>query len=229
MSGTIKFFAEYQGRLYTERKLTYEIFSEESSLIKSLVIEIENNATWKNSIFKKTSELVCEKIYRIFKEVYSCETRVSIEYTFDKSVSQTKRIEQHVKMSGRRSSHRATVKKSVPIERKNKYYSYQIFKNNNKGINILSKEKIDDATIWYKNPQNNIDIKQYIGIAVNALDETKVDFIFQIDFLDDFKFGEENSDKDIQKFIENYLMSYINIVTLAYLLNLNNKKEIGEV
>ena len=58
MSGTIKFFAEYQGRLYTERKLTYEIFSEESSLIKSLVIEIENNATWKNSIFKKTSELV---------------------------------------------------------------------------------------------------------------------------------------------------------------------------
>lgn len=45
--------AEYQGHLYTERKLTYEIFSEESSLIKSLVIEIENNATWKNSIFKK--------------------------------------------------------------------------------------------------------------------------------------------------------------------------------
>lgn len=73
MSGTIKFFAEYQGRLYTERKLTYEIFSEESSLIKSLVIEIENNATWKNSIFKKTSELVCEKIYRyiVFLKKYT--------------------------------------------------------------------------------------------------------------------------------------------------------------
>ena len=220
---------EYQGRLYTERKLTYEIFSEESSLIKSLVIEIENNASWKNSVFKKTSELVCEKIYRIFKEVYSCETRVSIEYIFDKPVNQTKKIEQHVKMSGRRSSQRSTVKKAIPIDRKSKYYSYQIFKDNNRGINILSKDKIDDATIWYKNPQNNIDIKQYIGIAVSALDETKVDFIFQIDFLDEFKFGEDNSDKDIQKFIEKYFMSYINIVTLAYLLNLNNKKEIGEL
>ena len=226
---TMNEIMEYQGRLYTERKLTYEIFSEESSLIKSLVIEIENNASWKNSVFKKTSELVCEKIYRIFKEVYSCETRVSIEYIFDKPVNQTKKIEQHVKMSGRRSSQRSTVKKAIPIDRKSKYYSYQIFKDNNRGINILSKDKIDDATIWYKNPQNNIDIKQYIGIAVSALDETKVDFIFQIDFLDEFKFGEDNSDKDIQKFIEKYFMSYINIVTLAYLLNLNNKKEIGEV
>ena len=100
-----------------------------------------------------------------------------------------------------------------------------------KNVKVLAilRLQIDDATIWYKNPQNNIDIKQYIGIAVSALDETKVDFIFQIDFLDEFKFGEDNSDKDIQKFIEKYFMSYINIVTLAYLLNLNNKKEIGEV
>lgn len=54
-------------------------------------------------------------------------------------------------------------------------------------------------------------------------------FILEIDFLDDFDFGEDNSDNDIKTFINQYLMAYINIVSIAYLLNLNKQKEIPEV
>ncbi len=83
--------------------------------------------------------------------------------------------------------------------------------------------------IWYKNPNNNTNIKKYIGIAVSIYDENDVKFILEIDFIDDFIFGDNNDDADIKSFIEQYLMSYINIISISYLLNLNNKKEIPEV
>ena len=96
-------------------------------------------------------------------------------------------------------------------------------------MNILESEKIHDPNIWYKNLENNVDVKKYIGIAVSVLDDEKVNFILQIDFLDDFKVGKKDSEEEIKNFVDQYLLSYVNIVTLAYLLNLNSKKELNEV
>lgn len=221
--------SSYQKKMYVKRKLSAEILSEQSSLIKSIVIEMENNKSWKNNIFKTVSNLVCEKIYRNFKDVHGCETRISVEYVFDKNTGTASRGEKHVKMSGRKSNHRSTVKKSVPLSRRHKYYSYRIFSRNNRGINILTDEEIHTAGVWYRNPNNSTDVKKYIGIAVSLYDEAEVKFILQIDCLDEIKFGETDSDSDVKEFVETYLMSYINLVSVAYLLNLNSKKEIPEV
>ena len=51
-----------------------------------------------------------------------------------------------------------------------------------------------------------------------------MNFILQIDFLDDFKFGKHDTEEEIKNFVDNYLLSYINVVTLSYLLNLNGKR-----
>lgn len=219
---------EYQKKLFISRKFTSKILEEFSSLIKSLNIFVQNETEWKSKIFRTTSEMVCEKVYSIFKEVFKSETRISVEYVFQKTI-QNRNLEQHVKMAGRKSRNRSKTRKSVPLAKKQKYYSYQIFVNNNRGMNILESEKIQDQSIWYKNPENNEDVKKYIGIAVSVLDDEKVNFILQIDFLDDFKFGKEDSEKEIKNFVNQYLLSYVNIVTLAYLLNLNSKKELNEV
>lgn len=219
---------EYQKKLFISRKFTSELLEEFSSLIKSLNIFVQNESEWKSKIFRTTSEMVCEKIYSIFKEVFKCETRISVEYVFLKTI-QNRNPEQHVKMAGRKSRHRSKTRKSIPLEKKQKYYSYQIFVNNNKGMNILESKEIQNQSIWYKNPENNVDVKKYIGIAVSVLDDEKVNFILQIDLLDDFKFGRNDSEEEIKNFVDQYLLSYANIVTLAYLLNLNSKKELNEV
>lgn len=127
---------EYQKKLFISRKFTSELLEEFSSLIKSLNIFVQNESEWKSKIFRTTSEMVCEKIYSIFKEVFKCETRISVEYVFLKTI-QNRNPEQHVKMAGRKSRHRSKTRKSIPLEKKQKYYSYQIFVNNNKGMNIL--------------------------------------------------------------------------------------------
>lgn len=219
---------EYQKKLFISRKFTSELLEEFSSLIKSLNIFVQNESEWKSKIFRTTSEMVCEKIYSIFKEVFKCETRISVEYVFLKTI-QNRNPEQHVKMAGRKSRHRSKTRKSIPLEKKQKYYSYQIFVNNNKGMNILESKEIQNQSIWYKNPEKNVDVKKYIGIAVSVLDDEKVNFILQIDLLDDFKFGRNDSEEEIKNFVDQYLLSYVNIVTLAYLLNLNSKKELNEV
>ena len=51
----------------------------------------------------------------------------------------------------------------------------------------------------------------------------------QIDFLDDFKFGKNDTEEEIKKFVDTYLLSYVNVIALSYLLNLNGKKELIEV
>lgn len=219
---------EYSQKSYLKRKFAHKILSDQSSLLKSVLIEIENNNNWKNKIFKTVSDLVCEKIYQNFKEVFNCETRVSVEYVFHKDTKNAQNVK-HIKMSGRRSNIRSTVKKSVVFDKKKKYYSYKIFLNNNNGVNILDEQKINDESIWYKNPNHMTDVKKYVGIAVNVYDEAEVKFIVEIDFIDDFTFGENNSEIEIKKFIEDYLTAYINLVSISYLLNLNNKKEIPEV
>ena len=219
---------EYQKQLFASRKFTSELLEEFSSLSKSLSIFVENDSNWKSKIYRTTSEMVCEKIYNIFKEVFKCETRISVEYTFQK-ISATKKLEKQVRMAGRKSRHRSQTRKAIPLDRKKKYYSYQIFINNNLGMNILKANEIQNDSIWYNNPDNNVNVKRYIGIAVSVFDNEEVNFILQIDFLDDFKFGKNDTEEEIKNFVDKYLLSYVNMVTLSYLLNLNGKKELIEV
>lgn len=219
---------KYQKKLFISRKFTSELLEEFSSLIKSLSIFVENDSNWKSKIYKTTSEMVCEKIYNIFKEVFKCETRISVEYTFQKA-SATKKPEKQVRMAGRKSRHRSQTRKAIPLERKKNYYSYQIFINNNLGMNILRENEIQNDSIWYNNPDNNVNIKHYIGIAVSVFNNEEVNFILQIDFLDDFKFGKNDTEEEIKKFVDTYLLSYVNVIALSYLLNLNGKKELIEV
>ena len=219
---------EYYQLSYLKRKFSQEISSDQSSLLKSILVELENNNYWKSKIFKTVSDLVCEKIYQIFKEVFKCETRVSVEYVFNKNTKTAQNVK-HIKMSGRRSNKRSTVKKSVIFEKRKKYYSYKVFFNNNNGVNILDETKINNEKVWYKDPNHITNVKKYIGIAVSLSDDDKVKFILSIDFLDDFTFGENNSEEEIKQFIEDYLTAYINLISISYLLNLNNKKEIPEV
>lgn len=147
-----------------------------------------------------------------------------MEYIFNKSTKTSSNVK-YVKMAGRRSIQRSVVKKSTTLEKRKKYYSAKIFINNNNGVNILNIEEIQNKDIWYKNPKNNINVQKYVGIAVSVYDENEVKFILEIDFIDDFSFGDNNDDLDVKIFIEQYLMSYINIISISYLLNLNSKKE----
>ena len=219
---------EYYQISYLKRKFAQEILSDQSSLLKSVLVEIENNNSWKTKVFRTVSDLVCEKIYLNFKEVFKCETRVAVEYIFNKNTKSDNNVK-HIKMSGRRSNKRSTVKKSVVFEKRKKYYSYKIFLNNNNGVNILDEEKINDGNVWYKDPSHITKVKKYVGIAVNVCDENEVKFILSIDFMDDFTFGDNNDETEVKQFIEEYLTAYINLISISYLLNLNNKKEIPEV
>ncbi len=217
--------SSYRNRKYVERKFVSEILSNQSSLINSIIIEVQNNAQWRMTIFKKISDLVCEKIHSVFKEILRCETRVSIEYVLNKEKNGRK--EKFVKMAGRRSPNRDTCRASVLLEQKNKYYSYKIFTQKEQGITVLSHDDISNSQIWYKNKAHDVDVKQYFGIAVSVQNKG-IDFILQIDCLDDIKIG-NNTDVEIMTFINRYLKAYINIVSFAYLMNLNKKKEIPEV
>lgn len=217
---------EYQKRQYTIQKCISELFDELGALLKSLDIYVQRESQWKKSIFKTTSGMVCNKIYTVFKSVFDCETRVSVEHVFSNPRSGS---ETYVEMAGRKSKHRSEGRNSVPLTNRNKYFSYSIFSSNNKGLNILGPEDIQNDQTWYKNPANNTDVKQYIGIAVSAFDNQAVNFILQIDILDDFKFGKNNSPEEIQQFVDNYLLPYVNVVALAYLLNLNKSKVFVEV
>lgn len=228
----IIFFAicsNYRQRKYEERKFASEILDDQSSLANTLNMEIKSNSQWKTAIFKKISEIVCEKIQHIFKEVLHCSTRVSVEYVFDKDDKVKNKTEKHVKMSGRRSPDRASCKKSTLLQNRSKYFSYRVFTNNKVGINILSHDEIENGCYWYKNPSHTSNVKQYIGIAVSVQDDEHVDYILQIDCLDDIVFGKNNNKEEIKQFINQYLKSYINIVSLSYLLNLNKYKKIPEV
>lgn len=97
------------------------------------------------------------------------------------------------------------------------------------GTNILSKEEIDNTTLWFKSSENSADVKKYIGIAVSVRNNKKVDFILQIDIMDNFHFGKTDSIQDIEDFVDKYLLPYVNVVTFSYLLNLNRNKVLVEV
>lgn len=223
----------FKDRKHQQQELAYDVLKNQSSLINTLNIEIKSNPQWKTKSLKTMSEIVCEKIQHMFKDILNCDTRVSVEYIFNKKGSIDKgRNNRYVKMAGRRSSDRDTCKKAVLLESRNKYYSYRVFTENKSGINILSDEDINGAnTLWYHNPshQHKDKIRRYLGIAVSVTDDNKVDYILQIDCLDDVQIGKNSDEKDIKVFINKYLNTYINCINLAYLLNLNRNKEITEV
>ena len=54
-------------------------------------------------------------------------------------------------------------------------------------------------------------------------------FILQIDCLDSFVFGKNNTDKEVKKFANEYLKPYVNIISIGYLLGRNKKGIVGEV
>ena len=221
--------SEYQSIIYIERRFAEKMIQNQSSLMNSINIEMQNNKNWKKTIFRKTSELVCGKIYSIFKEVLNCETRVSVEYVFDDKIKNSKdnKTEHKIKMAGRKSLNRDICKKAIPFEERKKYFSYKIFYNNSKEINILQKEEINNSEIWYK---NTTDVLKYFGIAVSVRDKNKVDFILQIDCLDKLEMGDTmDTVEGMKNFINQYLMFYIRVLSLAYYLNLNPNKEIGDV
>lgn len=221
--------SKYEVREYEKRKYASEILDNQSSMIKSMSIEIESNKQWKNTIFAKNSELVCEKIRRTFREVFKCDTRVSVEYVFDKIIKQNGKKEKYVKMSGRKSKNRDYGRGAVPLEKRKVYFSYKIFNHNKTGLRILREEDINNKNKWYKNPEHSNNIKMYMAIAVSVRNNSTVDFILQIDFLRIPSFLEGKSDEEIQDFVNQYLTTYINIISLSYLLNLSNNHRIPEV
>ena len=218
----------YQKKQYKQRVLPAQVLDNHSSLINTLNIEIKSNPQWRSTIFKKISEIVCEKIQRVFIDTLNCNTRVSVEYVFDKKDVNNK-MEKYVKMAGRRSPNRDTCKKSVLLKKRDKYYSYKIFTDNKLGINFLPEEEIRRDNVWYKNPSHENNVKKYIGIAVSVLDDVNVDYILQIDCLDEVTFEKNNTPEEVALFINQYLKAYINTISLSYLLNLNKTKKISEV
>lgn len=217
----------YSKKKFEQRKFAAEILEGESSLINSMFYLMQTTCSWKKDIFKNTSQLVCDRLHETFKSTFSCETRVSVEFAFTKEVKNNE--EEYFQMAGRNSNHITTFKNAVKSEKRKKYYSYRVFINNNLGVNVLREADIKNGELWYKNPANTTDVKQYIGIAVSTTDPDKVAFILQIDCLDTMVFGENNSDEDINEFVNQYILTYVNTLKVAYLLGLNKNKKISEV
>ena len=191
-------------------------------MINSINIEIGSNPSWKNTIFKKTSELVCEKIKQAFKSILDCDTRVSIEYVFDKPM-QNGKLETFVHMSGRRSQNRDICKPPLPLRKKKEYYSYKVFVSGKQGIRLVSEEETYDPNTWFRN-SDTPDIKKIFGIAVCA-NGSEVAFILQIDLLEEVHFSKTNSDEDIISFVQKNLNPYITIVTQSYLLFIDGNNQ----
>ena len=109
---------DYHKRMYVDRRFSTQLLTEQSSLIKSLVIDIQGSkrTDWRKQIFKTCSELACTKIYNIFKDVFKCETRVSVEFILEKPDKNGK-LQKFVQMAGRKSISRDKGRKPVLIDK----------------------------------------------------------------------------------------------------------------
>lgn len=219
---------KYSNRNFERRKFSSELLKEHSSTIKSLGIEMETQANWRNKVFKTISQLICVKTKNVFKNVFKCETRVSVEYTYKSTDSDGKEVT-FVKMAGRESANRNIPRNAKPLEEKKLYFSYSIFNNNKEGLNVVHKDDFKKPSIWYYNEAHKTELDMYIGIAVSASDNSNVDFIYQIDFFEIPEVLNKKTDPEIKDFVNRYLISYINTLCLAYLLNLDDNHNIHEV
>lgn len=221
---------KYHVRTFEERKFAADILADQSALSNSIAILLHDSNNWKNEIYKKTSDMVCTKLHEEFKSVYKCDVRVSIEYTFEKEIGGARELCR--KMAGRCSNDRAQPKRSTKLSARYQYYSYKIFADNAVGIHYLDEKDINgeesSTKKWFKNPRHNINVVQYIGLA-NSLNDQDVLFILQIDFLERFNFGKNNTEKEVTNFVNAYLKPYVNIISIAYLLGRNKHGMVGEV
>lgn len=215
---------KYHVKKFEERKFATSILEDNSALLKSIEILINDTPSWKTEIFSKTCQMICEKIHEEFKEVYKCNVRVSVEYTFEKDQNCVNEIFR--KMAGRSSDNRNQPKKATKLSSRKKYYSYKIFTENMRGINYL--EINNPPKNWYNNPSHNVKVEQYLGLA-HSFNDKDVSFILQIDCLDKFNFGKDNTDEEIKRFVNSYLTPHVNIISIAYLLCKNKKGKVGEV
>jgi len=216
----------YHVRVFEERKFAASILADQSALLNSMTIMIHDTSTWKTEIFKKTCDMVCARLHEEFKNVYKCNVRVSIEYTFEKEFNGVKKLCR--KMAGRCSGDRSQTKKATKLSNRNKYFSYKIFKENLIGIHYLKENDLKDKTKWYKNPNHSIEVIQYIALA-SSFNDKDVSFVLQVDCLEPFTFGEKDTYEEMKKFANVYLKPYVNMISLAYLLGRNKKGLIGEV
>lgn len=217
---------KYHVRIFEERKFAASILEDQSALLNSIGILINDTPSWKTEIFKKTCDMVCVKIHEEFKNIYKCNVRVSVEYTFEKDINGVTELCR--KMAGRCSNNRIQSKRATKLSSRQGYYSYRIFNQNLIGIHYLGKEEIGNQEKWYKNPSHNIDVIQYVGLA-NSFNEQDVSFILQIDCLEKFNFGKNDTEKEMKKFVNTYLKPYVNIISIAYLLGRNKSGKVGEV
>lgn len=216
---------KFHSKVFNERKFAKNILADQSALINSMGIIINTNSNWKNVIFKEMCDAICAKIREEFKDIYKCDVRVSIEYVFEKKTNDN--LEIYRKMAGRYSNERVTTKKATPLSSREKYFSYKVFSNNLNGLHILDEEDFSNPDTWHMT-DHNIKIYHYLGLA-NSFNDKDVAFILQIDCLQDFKFGDNNSDEDIKSFVSAYIKPYVNIISIAYLLNRNKYGKVGEV
>lgn len=171
---------------------------------------------------------MCEKIYRLFKDVYNCETRVSVEYIFEKDMNGI--VRECRKMAGRRSRTRTDAKKATKLSTRSQYYSHKIFKDNLIGVQYLDlrdKEKVKREGKWHTNPKHSVDVLQYVALS-ESIDHCKVSFILQVDFLKSFDFGGENDFKSVESFASTYFKPYANIISTTYLLSRSKDGKVGE-
>ena len=91
---------DYHKQMYVDRRFSTQLLTEQSSLIKSLVIDIQSSdrANWRKHIFRTCSELACSKIYRIFKDVFKCETRVSVEFILETNDEKIRNLTAYVNL-----------------------------------------------------------------------------------------------------------------------------------
>lgn len=188
---------------------TLDLQSETVSSINYLIL---STPKWQKNFFEKTCEIVCSKVKELFSAELNLKTRVSVEYVH----SNNKNNQKMIKMVGRQSSSRQNASREKLFADKKKYYIYKIFDCNNSGENILRKQEIDEPQNWFTNKLHNVKVNEYWGIAIE--ENNIVKFVLQIDFLDETKM----KDSEIHSFIKDNLRTFIQIIRMSYLIEIEN-------
>lgn len=227
INATFQICNNYKNRNFNDRKFASLIVDRCSWIINSISIDIYKRSNYKNNILKVVGDMVCSEISSICKSIYGIETRVSIEYIFERNTNG--KSESFTKMISRYSPKRQGVRnKAYKInnrERKS-YFSNQVFRNNKTGIYFLLRSDIRNPEKWFINPNHENKTVQYLAIA-QTVDGQNVSFIFQIDSLSRELFG--NNKEEAEEFANKHLIIFVNLLCLAYTLNMDKNKKVGEI
>lgn len=172
---------------------------------------VNNNNKSGKGIFEYASVLVTTSMYKVLKEVTSCEPRVSVIQQFHEDQKKRKCV-----MLSRKSRKRtSSAKKEMLVEyTKNKnYYFLKILKDNIDTYVFFDTKKEIDKNFFWKNNKKKSDIYQYIGLA-EKVETQDIAFLLQIDAMEKSAFG-KNKD-ELAVFAENYIYPYIQFLKHAY-------------